>query len=397
MFNSVIMDKLEKLGFGCDIDAFESYFRELQDAAADGEPLVQDPVYDEYREILKAVRPESELLKNNWEKDSGEELKDYDELLKQYGMRSIRTCTTDDEIKHNFSKVLSELPVEVCSSFKLNGHASRVVFEYGHLVSATTRGRSKKGRDITRHLKHILGEFNEYLEPYELVEIRGELIVTYDDFNNKLKDKCKTPLSSVTSLVRDSVTDDELDMLHFVAYKIIIKDNTDMLPTLADEFEYLDSIGFEIPLYSVTTLTEFSDILNVRHSFEEVKKENKFPYDTDGIVMAINDDSEFYSEGLDGNAFFGNIAIKMGMWECNMYTSTITDIVWERGKSWFTPKAVVEPVVTAGGATVTTVPIYNVKVMNKLHLIPGEQIHFRFGGETGVQLLTAEGLSVTEI
>ena len=80
-----------------------------------------------------------------------------------------------------------------------------------------------------------------------------------------------------------------------------------------------------------------------------------------------------------------------------MYTSTITDIVWERGKSWFTPKAVVEPVVTAGGATVTTVPIYNVKVMNKLHLIPGEQIHFRFGGETGVQLLTAEGLSVTEI
>lgn len=397
MFNSVIMDKLEKLGFGCDIDAFESYFRELQDAAADGEPLVQDPVYDEYREILKAVRPESELLKNNWEKDSGEELKDYDELLKQYGMRSIRTCTTDDEIKHNFSKVLSELPVEVCSSFKLNGHASRVVFERGHLVSATTRGRSKKGRDITRHLKHILGEFNEYLEPYELVEIRGELIVTYADFNNKLKDKCKTPLSSVTSLVRDSVTDDELDMLHFVAYKIIIKDNTDMLPTLADEFEYLDSIGFEIPLYSVTTLTEFSDILNVRHGFEEVKKENKFPYDTDGIVMAINDDSEFYSEGLDGNAFFGNIAIKMGMWECNMYTSTITDIVWERGKSWFTPKAVVEPVVTAGGATVTTVPIYNVKVMNKLHLIPGEQIHFRFGGETGVQLLTAEGLSVTEI
>lgn len=397
MFNSVIMDKLEKLGFGCDIDAFESYFRELQDAAADGEPLVQDPVYDEYREILKAVKPDSELLKNNWEKDSGEELKDYDELLKQYGMRSIRTCTTDDEIKRNFSKVLSELPVEVCTSFKLNGHASRVVFERGYLVSATTRGRSKKGRDITRHLKHILGEFNEYLEPYELVEIRGELIVTYDDFNNKLKDKCKTPLSSVTSLVRDSVTDDELDMLHFVAYKIIIKDNTDMLPTLADEFEYLDSIGFEIPLYSVTTLNEFSDILNVRHGFEEVKKENKFPYDTDGIVMAINDDSEFYSEGLDGNAFFGNIAIKMGMWECNMYTSTITDIVWERGKSWFTPKAVVEPVVTAGGATVTTVPIYNVKVMNKLHLIPGEQIHFRFGGETGVQLLTAEGLSVTEI
>lgn len=397
MFNSVIMDKLEKLGFGCDIDAFESYFRELQDAAADGEPLVQDPVYDEYREILKAVKPDSELLKNNWEKDSGEELKDYDELLKQYGMRSIRTCTTDDEIKHNFSKVLSELPVEVCTSFKLNGHASRVVFERGYLVSATTRGRSKKGRDITRHLKHILGEFNEYLEPYELVEIRGELIVTYDDFNNKLKDKCKTPLSSVTSLVRDSVTDDELDMLHFVAYKIIIKDNTDMLPTLADEFEYLDSIGFEIPLYSVTTLYEFSDILNVRHGFEEVKKENKFPYDTDGIVMAINDDSEFYSEGLDGNAFFGNIAIKMGMWECNMYISTITDIVWERGKSWFTPKAVVEPVVTAGGATVTTVPIYNVKVMNKLHLIPGEQIHFRFGGETGVQLLTAEGLSVTEI
>ena len=52
---------------------------------------------------------------------------------------------------------------------------------------------------------------------------------------------------------------------------------------------------------------------------------------------------------------------------------------------------------TANGSTVTTVPLYNVGVMNKLKLIPGMPIHFRFGGETGVQLLTPDGMSVTSI
>lgn len=397
MINSKHMEELEMLGFGADIDALESYVADLQNAAADGEPLVQDPIYDKHRSLLAILKPDSEVLKRNWEKDSTDELQDYDELLKQYGMRSIRTCVDRVDVEKFLYTVLSDRSdIDVCTSFKLNGHACRIVYKNGDLVSATTRGRYKKGRNITRHLRRIVGEHNEYLEGYDLVEIRGELIVTYDDFENTLRYNCKTPLSSVTSLVRDSASDEEIDMLHFVAYKMIIKD-CDLFETLSEEFEHLSIIGFEVPNYDVYTISGYSDIENILKDFEDKKINKEIPFDTDGIVMAVNDNYEFYSLGLDGNAHNGNIAVKMGIWECNMYTSTIVDIVWEHGKSWFTPKAVIEPVVTVTGATVRVVPIYNVGVMNKLKLIPGNTIHFRFGGETGVQLLTPEGLSVTMI
>lgn len=395
--NSKHLYELEELGFGSDIDAFESYIGELQDAAADGEPIVQDPVYDSYVRFLKDIKPDSKLLTRNWEKESEVELTDYDELLKQYGMRSIRTCTNREDIEKYLDIVLdNRSEIEVCASFKLNGHACRVVYQDGYLVNATTRGRYKKGRDITRHLKHILGEYNEYLSDYKLVEIRGELIVSYSDFNNTLKYTCRTPLSAVTSLVKDKATDAELDMLHFLAYKIIIKDE-DILNTLADEMEYLGDIGFEVPNYSTFKVSRYADIEYILTTFEAKKKSGITKYDTDGIVIGVNDNSEFYALGLDGNAFKANIAVKMGIWECNMYSGIIEEIIWEHGKKWFTPKARITPVLTVTGARVGVVPLYNVGVMNKLGLVPGSTVHFRFGGETGVQLLTAEGLSVTSL
>lgn len=393
------IEELEALGFGSDIDAFETYVGQLQDAAADGEPMVQDPVYDEYRRLLEKIKPSSPLLKRNWEKDSSEELKDYDELLKQYGMRSIRTCTNRIDLDKYIDCIYNlGGSAEVLASFKLNGHACRIVYEDGKLVSATTRGRYKKGRDITRHLKAILGEYNEFLEGYHLVEIRGELIVTYNDFEKELSKTCKTPLSSVTSLVRDSVSDNELKYLHFVAYKILTQDNEDNgFEFLSDEYDYLNAIGFEIPNYGVYDVSTVEDIEKILSDFEEMKKNREIGFDTDGIVIGINENELFYNQGLDGNHFNANIAVKMGIWECNMYTSTIREIAWERGKKWLTPKAIIEPVITVTGATVKVVPIYNVGVMNKLKLIPGNRIYFRFGGETGVQLLTPDGLSVTAL
>ena len=84
-------------------------------------------------------------------------------------------------------------------------------------------------------------------------------------------------------------------------------------------------------------------------------------------------------------------------WACNHYCGIIKDIEFVPGKKYFTPKAIIEPVVTVTGAEVTTVPLYNVGVMNDLKLIPGSEIHFRFGGETGVTLCTADGTKISDL
>lgn len=423
VINSEFLEMLESLGYGADADGIEQYVARLQDAAADGEEEVANPVYDKFVEILRVLKPDSEILRRNWEQDApNAEFNRDDYFLKRYGMRSIKTCTCDEDVEKK-SEILVSRGVrytDLLASFKLNGHAGRVTYCYGKLSSGTPRGRYKKGRDITRHMKGICPNYIELLAPYPIVEIRGELIVSYDTFNNVTSKWCKTPLSSVTSLVRDSVTDSELQNLEFIAYKAFIyaddgeetelnleldSDDTvesSIFDTLEEEYQFLSACGFKIPNYRIYRRVDISDLVNFVNNtvLEEFSSETiAMNYDTDGIVIGINNNKVFYGLGLDetGHFFLANMAIKMGNWQCNQYKGIVQRIVWERGKRWFTPKAEIEKVITALGSAVTTVPLYNVGVLTKLNIKKGSTIHFRYGGETGVQLLTPDGKSVTTI
>jgi len=62
MINNKILEELNLLGFGDDINALETYVGAMQDAAADGEPIVTDAMYDQHVRLLRVLRPDSELL-----------------------------------------------------------------------------------------------------------------------------------------------------------------------------------------------------------------------------------------------------------------------------------------------------------------------------------------------
>ena len=72
MINKSILDDLDRLGFGADVDAFESYIESLQEAASLGKAMVTDTMYDYYIRILKELKPDSQLLHRNWEMEEYE-------------------------------------------------------------------------------------------------------------------------------------------------------------------------------------------------------------------------------------------------------------------------------------------------------------------------------------
>lgn len=394
------MIELEKLGFGADIDALESYVATLQDAAGMGNPLVDDAAYDAHVRLLKQLKPTSSVLNRNWETEDNE-LNEYDDILKKYGMCSITTITSLDEL-YKFKGTLNEIghPVDIVASIKENGHGVRAVYLYGQLYNGSTRGRYKKGRDITRHLKAVLPNYVDAWRNIKIVEVRGEMLVSIENFEKHLKDTLKTPLSSVTSLIRDSVTDEELKYLEMVCYKVISNDGGLEFETLWDEFEHLKNCGFKIPevarINGITSGNLDNAVDVVLKHFENKMDNHEIAYSCDGLVFAINDNNTFYSTGKSGNAWNGNFALKMGRyWEQNVYSSTILEVQFVPGKSYMTPKAIVEPVTTGNGAQVTNVPLYNIGVMERYHYVPGETIYFRFGGETGVTTCDVYGNSVS--
>lgn len=402
MITSNTMAELEKLGFGADVDALETYVARLQDAAGMGQPLVDDALYDAHVRLLKQLKPDSSVLNRNWEVEDNE-LNEYDDVLKKYGMCSIQTVTDFDTPEYEkFRRTIADLghPVDLFAGVKENGHGVRAVYLNGNLYTGSTRGRYKKGRDITRHLKAVLPNYVEQWKNIRLVEVRGEMLVKISDFEKYLKPTgLKHPLSSVTSLIRDSVTDAELKYLNMVCYKVIAGNGEIEFNTLADEYGHLKECGFNIPqctgVRGVTAENLDLAIERILDTFENMMDSGVLEYSCDGLVVAINNNHDFYSSGKSGNSWNGNIALKMGKyWEQNIYSSTIEEVIFMPGKSFMTPKALITPVVTGNGSEVRTVPLYNIGVMERYHYVPGETIYFRYGGETGVTCCDYNGNSV---
>ena len=184
-----------------------------------------------------------------------------------------------------------------------------------------------------------------------------------------------------------------------VCYKVLSDDDRLKFKTLWDEFEYLKSLGFKVPhnakVKGVTGDTLSKAVKILLNYFEGLMDKREIPYACDGVVIAIDDNEIFYSLGKSGNSWNGNVAIKMGKyWESSIYSAVIKDIVFIPGKSYMTPKAIIEPVKTANVAEVTNVTLYNIGVMERYRYIPGETIYFRFGGEQGVLTCTPYGDSV---
>lgn len=392
------MDELNALGFGADIDDLERRVASMQESAALGEPEVADDVYDQHFKLLKQLRPDSYVVNRNWESDDVE-LDDNDELLGKYGMASITTMKSFQDMG-KFRGLLAdnfENGVDLHVAFKLNGHGVRAVYRYGKLVGGSTRGRTKKGRDITKHLKAVLPNEVARWANERIVEVRGELLVSLDNFQNQFATTLKTPLSAVTSLVRDSVTSGELKYLDMLCYKIYTADDGNLaLDSLSSQYKELAECGFKVPyfkVYSGVGYYNLEDIVDAAVAeFEEIYGTELMPYYCDGLVATVDNAEQFNRMGYDGKNFAGNMAIKMGQhWGVSIYTSTIIDVEFVSGKKYLTPKAKIVPVRTNSGPEVSTVPLYNVGVMSEHHLVPGSQIHFTFGGETGVTLVDASG------
>src|SRR5699024_8094192 len=119
---------------------------------------VADSIYDVLYDMLKQVKPNSGILSEIWEEEG--DITDYTEVLDKHPMMSIETAKSYDCIAlQNFINRMPEGSENYFASYKINGHGIRVVYKNGELVSATSRARASAGRDLTRHMRVILGDY----------------------------------------------------------------------------------------------------------------------------------------------------------------------------------------------------------------------------------------------
>lgn len=418
------------------VQRLESYIEECNTSHNKGQDLVSDAIYDKLMEILRKVSPESSLCNRIWE-DSDDELDDSDILFNSNPMYSIQTIKSFncDELK-DYVKRLPNEPFTAHLSVKLNGHGIRLKFKNGDFYQARSRARASAGRDLTPQIASILERDSlshiSDLSGVSLCEVRGEWVLPLGLLSEarKYNSGIVSAFTAVSSLGRASASKEEWNMLHFVAYEFIADGIT--FNSKEEEYTFLEDLGFETPLYWLledmhkSTLIEELKTIVADCEAEVTYEGQEYDYYTDGLVFTINDTSEFRRIGDDGGHYkYGNIALKVGYWQQDMYKGYIQTIVWMKGKTKITPVAIVaeEPdiiefvddeehyyvtsqkeilnyqdlgVVTASGNRVRRVPLYEPSNLVVLDAYKGNLLNFRYGGEAGVVPCFDDGTPLVE-
>ena len=272
---------------------------------------------------------------------------------------------------------------------KMDGFACALVYQDGELVQAITRGDGYVGEDVTTNVRTIESvpltlrdaKGNELFFKGR-TEVRGEIVMYKTDFNNLNADRAKAglplfanPRNTAAGTVRQ--LDPKLVMerpLKFHAYDLR-RDNEREVPTHDFAYKMLRSLGFQANkqakvVYDLKAVKKFAD------DWEEKRK--TLVFNTDGLVVKVNDRSVYERLGVVGKAPRAAVAYK---YPAEQSTTKVKDIFVSIGRTGAaTPVAILEPVLVAG-STVQMATLHNEGEIHRKDIRVGDTVIIHKAGD----------------
>jgi DNA ligase (NAD+) len=316
-------------------------------------------------------------------------------------MISLLDCFSDQEAQSWLERV-AKLDDRVSSTdfwvdSKKDGLACALHYQNGVLIRAITRGDGEIGEIVTNNVRTIrtvplsLPASHQFSQGF--TEVRGEIVMLKADFE-KLNKKRESEGLSIFMNPRNlsAGTIRQLDPrlvaerpLRFHSYDVLREDETEVP---SNEFAYttMQQLGFYIDDVAHKEQS-FKDVLEYAKKFETIR--GSLPYNTDGLVVKINDRMLYESLGTVGKNPRGAIAYKYPAEEA---TTIVKDIVISIGRTGAaTPVAVFDPVVVAG-TTVQHASLHNADEIDRKDIRIGDTVVIYKAGDIipQVQSVVAE-------
>jgi DNA ligase (NAD+) len=334
----------------------------MTEAAADSLKHELSQLEEQYPDLITADSPSQRV--------AGRPLDKFLKVPHKYPMISLQDVFDRSEVEswiERTEKLAPSHKKEYFADVKMDGLACSLVYQDGELVQAVTRGDGAVGEDVTSNIRTIQNiplRLRKSSKTSALLrgrtEIRGEIVMYKKDFdalNNSLekqgRDKFKNPRNLAAGTIRQ--LDPSLVAkrpLHFHAYDILL-DNPEVVTTNSDAYEVIRELG--ISANDVSCVFSSLDAL-MAFALEWGEKREDLPFNTDGLVIKINDRSTYVQLGTVGKTPRGAVAYKYPAEEA---TTVIKDIVISIGRTGAaTPVAVFDPVMVAG-TTVQHASLHN--------------------------------------
>jgi DNA ligase (NAD+) len=308
-------------------------------------------------------------------------------------MLSLNDVFDETEIASWRDRIAKLLPedatLEYFSDIKMDGLACALVYQDGLLERGITRGDGFIGEDVTANIRTIesiplrLRDSKHYATFIKgRTEVRGEILMYKADFK-KLNDRQKKAGKPLFANPRNTAagTIRQLDpqlvaerSLHFRAYDILRSDSRE-IPTFAFAYSALHALGF-LANREAKVLKDVPSVMRFAKEWEE--KRQKLPFNTDGLVLKLNDRELYARLGVVGKAPRGAVALK---YQAEQATTKVKNIFVSIGRTGAaTPVAMLEPVVIAG-STVQMATLHNESEVARKDIRVGDTVIVHKAGD----------------
>lgn len=337
------------------------------------DPTVDDAIYDSLFSELKRLEsdhPEIVTPDSPTQRVGGELIGGFKKVTHSSRMLSLNDVFDREDVEawvNRMDKLIPGRKHEFFADIKMDGLACALVYGDGVFVQAITRGDSFVGEDVTANVRTItnvplrlrkVAGFEKFL--IGRTEVRGEIVMLKSDFiklNDERKAVGEPEFANPRNLAAGTIR--QLDPklvakrpLSFRAYDLLREDMADTTTNMY-VYEALSAIGLTRNS-EAEVFNRLTDVMSFVDLWDE--KRNDLPFNTDGLVIKVNNREQFNALGVVGKQPRAAVAYK---YPAEQATTVVRDIVISIGRTGAaTPVAVFDPVVVAG-STVKHASLHN--------------------------------------
>ena len=351
------------------------------------EPSITDFEFDIKLKQLQALElnyPELYDASSPTLRVGGEVTKNFETIVHAQRMYSLDNSYTKEDLMDWEVRLrkMVDGPISYTCELKYDGASISLTYENGLLVQALTRGDGTQGDNVTANIKTIKSVPLKLKGDYpDKFEIRGEIVLPFSGFKALNEEKIaageepyKNPRNTASgSLKLQNSVEVARRPLECLLYSIV-GENTG-IQTQFDNLEKARSWGFKVPNVAKIS-NSIDDVLEFVNYWDVHRHE--LPYETDGIVVKVNNLFQQAELGFTAKAPRWAMAYKF---KAEQVSTLLKHISYQVGRTGaITPVANLLPVELAG-TIVKRASLHNADQIDKLDVRIGDWVYVEKGGE----------------
>ena len=316
-------------------------------------------------------------------------------------MLSLNNSYDENELREfaeRIQRLLEDAPVEYVTELKIDGLGVSLIYENGVFTQGLTRGDGEYGEEVTDNLRTIrsvplrLVETKTAVPP--VLEVRGEVFLPkdcLDEINVQREADGELPFANPRNAAAGSLRLLDASItasrpLDIFVYTLNYAEGTEFTTHTAS-LENMKAWGLKCNPHT----TSHKSIEAVQAYYERwVEERHELPYETDGIVVKVNNFSQQHELGTTSKYPRWAVAYKFNAQQA---ITTIEKIDVQVGRTGaLTPVAILKPVPLAG-ATITNATLHNEQEIQTKDIRIGDRIVLERAGDVipkVVEVLTAD-------